>query len=192
MRQTTTAVLPVKVPEARAPLATTPEELDFFGGRLAPIDLDAAEPMHCADCGERTPNTDLMFSERGRVCIDCHREDEVADVNLGPWSQAWPILAMIGGLVAIAITLPQVARIVLGLGPTGAIAWMVMNLLPATMGAFLAIAALRIFRDALTNPLDEELPFWERVLRTGTGGLALLASLACTLAFPIMALWPFV
>lgn len=172
-------------------LAVTPEEIDFFAGSMAPVDLRAAAPMACADCGERTPCTDLLFSERGRVCIDCHGEDEVAGVDLSPWRHAAPVLAMAAGLVAVAVTLPQVAQIVLKLGPTGAIAWAVMNLLPASFGVFLVIAASRLLRDALTNPLDEDVPFVDWLLRAGSSGLAVLATATCTLAFPVMALWPF-
>ncbi|MEM6925901.1 MAG: hypothetical protein AAF602_03145 [Myxococcota bacterium] len=193
MPQLSQSVVPPRpAHEERAPdLADTPEEVDFFVGRMAPIDLEAGAPLHCADCGERTPRTDLLFSERGQVCLDCHGEDEIAGVDLTPWRHVTPILAMIAGLVFVAVSLPQVARIVLSLGPTGAIAWAVMNLLPASFGVFLVIAALRMLRDALTNPLAEEVSMVDQVLRSGTSGLAVVASVACTLAFPVMALWPF-
>ncbi len=178
--------------EATGDLASTPEERDFFGGSMAPIDLTSAEPMACASCGHQTPRTDLLFSERGRVCLDCHGEEEVSGVDLSPWQHTIPVLAMVSGLAFVTVTLPQVALFVLSRGPTGAIAWAVMNLLPASFGVFLVISALRVFRDAVSHPLDDEEVAWvDRVLRAGSAGLAVLASVSCTLAFPIMALWPF-
>ncbi|MEN0065892.1 MAG: hypothetical protein AAGA48_27375 [Myxococcota bacterium] len=188
-------VMPMAKPSSASTeaLAATPDELDFFfAGRFAPVDIEHAEPMRCADCGHITPSVDLLFTERGSVCLSCHGENEVAYVDLSPWRHAVPTLLMIVGLAFVAVTLPQVAQIVLSLGPTGAIAWAVMNLLPASFGVFLVIAAMRLLRDAWTNPLDEELPRWASALRMAMGMGALLASALCTLAFPVMALWPFV
>jgi len=193
MYESTTAVSTRRSrPDPAGSLGSTPAEREFFvRGRLAPPDFGTPAPLPCHDCGVRTPRADLLFSEHGRVCLECHGEHEVARVDLSPWRDAAPILAMIAGLVTVAVILPQVARIVLSLGPTGAIAWVVMNVLPASFGVFLVIAALRLLRDAWTNPLDEEVPFVEGLLRTGAAGLAVVASVVGTVAFPILALWPF-
>lgn len=170
-------------------LMATPEEREFFEERtLAP---PPTGPQICIVCGELTPHRDLLLDEEGGVCIDCHRENEVAHVDLSPWRHAVPVLVMVGGLVGVAVTLPQVGAHILGLGPTGAIGWALINMLPATLGVFLSVAALRLLRDAWFNPLDEDLPLLDWLLRMGSSGLATIASLACTMAFPAMALWPF-
>lgn len=178
-------------PVRSGPLQPQWDEALFVDPEPSEAVAEAPDVGVCIDCGEPTPGLDLLFSERGRVCIDCHGEAEVAHVDLSPWHHAVPTLAMIGTLTALAVGLPQIAQLVVYFGPTGALAWAVMNLLPATLGGFLTIAALRLLRDAWTNPLDEDLPFAAWVLRLSTSALAVVASAVSTVVFPIMALWPF-